>query len=130
VAQIEETLKERSAQLDDRVDLTGTFARAEALREALDELYAAPGADAIETARPTNDALLKIGRALVRVLYASAGPYRQDPALHIPLLPDFAAAAEAVGTVPDGVLRTELVRARNRLDGALLEATDAARAVA
>jgi N-acetylated-alpha-linked acidic dipeptidase len=129
VTQIEETLKEHSAQLGELIDLDGTFARTEALREALDELYAASVADSVEAARPVNDALLKIGRALVRVLYASAAPYRQDPALHIPLLPDFAAAATAVGTVPDGVVRTELVRARNRLEGALLEATDAARGV-
>ncbi|MGN6870954.1 MAG: M28 family peptidase [Solirubrobacteraceae bacterium] len=130
VAQIEQTLKEHSAQLDGLVDLTGTFARAQALRESLDELYGADRADSVEAARPVNDVLLKIGRGLVRVLYASAGAYRQDPALHIPLLPDFAAAAEAVGKVPEGVLRTELVRARNRLDGALLEATEATRGLA
>jgi N-acetylated-alpha-linked acidic dipeptidase len=127
VAQIEETLKEQSSKLGELVDLSGTFTRAEALREALDELYAGAAADSVQAARSVNDALLRIGRALVRVLYSSAGTYRQDPALHIPLLPDFAAAAAAIGTVPDGVVRTELVRARNRLDGALLEATDAAR---
>ena len=130
LAQLEETLRELSGPLGGLVDLDGTFARADALRDALDELYGANGVDSVEAARAVNDALLRIGRALVRVLYASQGAYRQDPALHIPLLPDFAAAAAAIGTVPDGVVRTELVRARNRLDGALLDATDAARAVA
>jgi N-acetylated-alpha-linked acidic dipeptidase len=130
VAQLEEALREVSGRLGGLVELDGSFARAEALREALDDLYGASGAESVEAARATNDALLKIGRALVRVLYASSGPYRQDPALHIPLLPDFAAAADAIGTVPEGVVRTELVRARNRLDGALLDATDAARAAA
>jgi hypothetical protein len=66
----------------------------------------------------------------VRVLYSAAGTYRQDPALNIPLLPEFAAAADAVGTVPDGVLRTEFLRARNRLDAALDEATVLALGVA
>jgi N-acetylated-alpha-linked acidic dipeptidase len=131
VAQIEETLREQSAQLGELVDLGLTFGRIEALREALDDLYAAAArAESIDAARPMNDALLRAARGLVRVLYSSAGTYRQDPALHIPLLPEFAAAAGAVGTVPDGVVRTELVRARNRLDGALLEATDLARRVA
>ena len=46
----------------------------QALRSALDALYAAADkADSIEAARPLNDALLKIGRALVRVLYSRAG---------------------------------------------------------
>lgn len=80
----------------------------------------------------TGDAtLLEIARQLVNVLYSSAGRYRQDPALDIPLLPDFAHAVEAIGTVPDGVVRTEAVRARNRLEGALIAATKAAaRAIA
>jgi hypothetical protein len=130
LTQLEETLRELAGGLDGLVDLDGSFARAEALRDALEELYGANGADSVQAARAVNDALLRIGRALVRVLYASEGAYRQDPALHIPLLPDFAAAADAIGTVPEGVVRTELVRARNRLDGALLDATDAARAVA
>jgi N-acetylated-alpha-linked acidic dipeptidase len=128
VAQIEEALKGHAAQLEPFVDLGGTFSRAQELRDALDAFYAAAAdAGSVPAARPVNDALLKIGRALVRVLYSSAGTYRQDPALHIPLLPDFAAAAEAVGTVPDGVVRTELVRARNRLDGALQDAIEYAR---
>jgi N-acetylated-alpha-linked acidic dipeptidase len=128
VDQIEEALKGHAAQLEPFVDLGGTFSRAQELRDALDAFYAAAAdAGSVPAARPVNDALLKIGRALVRVLYSSAGTYRQDPALHIPLLPDFAAAAEAVGTVPDGVVRTELVRARNRLDGALQDAIEYAR---
>ena len=82
--------------------------------------------DSIEAARPFNDALLKIGRSLVRVLYSATGTYRQDPALNIPLLPEFAAAADAIGTVPEGVLRTEFLRVRNRLDEALGTATELA----
>ena len=128
VDQIEETLTVLRERLDAFVDLDGTYARLRELGEALEGLYAAPAA-ALESARPTNDALLQIGRELVRVLYTSSGAYRQDPALHIPLLPDFAAAADAIGTVPDGVVRTELVRVRNRLDRALENATEAARRV-
>jgi hypothetical protein len=124
VAQIEDVLASIEAQARGLVDLSGTLERAQALRTALEGLYAAADAvDSVDSARPANDALLKIGRALVRVLYSASGTYRQDPALNIPLLPEFAAAADAIGTVPDGVLRTEFVRARNRLDAALDEST-------
>ena len=127
VAQLEEALS--SLALPGELDLSATFARIGALRDALDELYGVvDGIDAVAAARPINDALLRIGRELVGVLYSSAGRYRQDPALHIPLLPQFAAVAEADGDVPAGVLRVELVRARNRLDRALMNATGFARA--
>jgi N-acetylated-alpha-linked acidic dipeptidase len=84
----------------------------------------------VAAAHPTNDALLAIGRSLVSVLYSRAGKYRQDPALDISALPDFDAAVAATNSVPDGVLRTELLRARNRLEGALLDVGDAAARVA
>jgi hypothetical protein len=131
VAQIEEALGSIGERAGGLVDLTGTHERARSLRAALDRLYAAAdGVDSVEAARPVNDVLLKIGRALVRVLYSANGPYRQDPALNIPLLPELDAAANAVGTVPDGILRTEFVRARNRLDSALDDATELALATA
>lgn len=71
-----------------------------------------------------SDALLKIGRLLVGVLYSRDGRYRQDPADYVPLLPEFGHAEMARGKAPDPVLRTELVRARNRLDGALLDVVE------
>ncbi|HEV8250680.1 MAG TPA: M28 family peptidase, partial [Gaiellaceae bacterium] len=105
VTQIEEALGSIGERAVELVDPTGSLERAQALRSALEALYAAADkADSVEAARPFNDALLKIGRALVRVLYSASGTYRQDPALDIPLLPELAAAADAVGTVPDGVL--------------------------
>jgi N-acetylated-alpha-linked acidic dipeptidase len=127
VTQIEETLAALGERLGDQVDFSGTRARADALREALEGLYAvAAGAETVDAARPVNDALLRIGRELVRVLYSSAGTFRQDPALHIPLLPELAGAADAAGKAPEGVVRTELVRGRNRLDAALEAATELA----
>ncbi len=127
VAQIEDVLGAIGERAGTLVDLSGTRKRAQSLRSALEGLYAAAERiDSVEAARPVNDALLKIGRALVRVLYSRSGAFRQEPALDIPLLPEFAAAADAVGTVPDGVLRTEFVRARNRLDAALDDASELA----
>jgi hypothetical protein len=129
VAQLEGALTSVEERVGELVDLSGTRARSAALREALEGLYAGASAESIDAARPVNDALLRIGRELVRVLYSSAGAFRQDPALHIPVLPELANAAEAIGNVPEGVIRTELVRARNRLDSALERATELAEAV-
>ena len=91
-------------------------------------LQVAEGASDVPSARRVNDALLKIGRTLVPVLYAQEGRHRQDPALHIELLPDFSSAAAAVETVPAGVLRTEVRRAANRLLWALSDVEEVAQA--
>jgi hypothetical protein len=113
----------------DRLDQTSTRAP---LRDAAAELERfqadAPAAASFETARPFNDALLKIGRLLVGVLYSRDSRYRQDPADYVPLLPEFGHAELARGKSPDPVLRTELARARNRLEGALLEVVELSRA--
>jgi N-acetylated-alpha-linked acidic dipeptidase len=125
--QIATVLDGHRRQVSELVDLTSTIELVATTRQAMDRLYAAAGhAQSVEAARPINDALLRAGRSLVSVLYSRDGRYRQDPALDIPALPDFAAAAQARGSVPEGVLRTELIRARNRLEGALLDAQDAA----
>jgi N-acetylated-alpha-linked acidic dipeptidase len=118
----------RGYDLGDQVDLEPTYRLADRAIASLDELYAAAAkASSVEQARPFNDALLRVGRALVPVLYSREGRFRQDPALDIPLLPDFAAAAGARGSVNDGVVRTDLVRARNRLDDALLQVEEECR---
>ena len=71
VAQIEDVLGGIGERTDGLIDLSGTSERAQSLRSALDGLDAAAGGiDSAEAARPVNDALLKIGRALVRVLYS------------------------------------------------------------
>jgi N-acetylated-alpha-linked acidic dipeptidase len=117
------TYRDEAGQL---IDLAPVFAQLTTARQELESFYAGATAATIEEARPYNDALLRIGRALVSVLYASQGRYRQDPALERPALPEIAEALEARGTAPDGVVRTELVRAANRLEGALLDVQDLA----
>jgi hypothetical protein len=127
--QIESCLDEYEPRLARHGDLGRARDAVSGCRTALEGVYAkARAADSIAAARPLNDALLQIGRLLVRVLYTREDRYRQDPALHTPLLPDLAAAADAIGSVPDGVLRTEVVRARNRLEGTLRDALELARA--
>ena len=127
LAQIEGLLRRVEPRVSGFVDLEPSFEHLAAAGRALEDLYAAAERDPLDVrrARPLNDALLRAGRALVPVLYAREGRFRQDPALDIPLLPDFAAAEGAIGSVPDGVVRTELLRARNRLEAALLEVQDA-----
>jgi hypothetical protein len=125
IAQIDTLVDGYVKRLDGLVDLTSTRAL---LREAAAELERfhadASAAASFEAARPFNDALLKIGRLLVGVLYSRDGRYRQDPADYVPLLPEFGNAEMARGNAPDTVLRTDLVRARNRLEGALMDVVE------
>lgn len=127
--QIEAALTTYRGEVAGLIDLGPVFAQLTTTRQELESFYSSASPSSVEAARPFNDALLRIGRALVPVLYASEGRYRQDPALERPPLPDFAGAIEAKGSVPDGVVRTELVRAANRLQGALLDVQDLAGSV-
>ena len=125
--QIEQTLGEHQARLGAHADFAVLHEAIAPARRALAGLYErAEAAETIESARPFNDALLRIGRILVPVLYAREARHRQDPALHIELLPDFAEAVAALESVPAGVIRTELRRASNRLRFALLELEEVA----
>lgn len=127
--EIGSVLDQRAAQLAGLFDPGPLGKRLTAAREALDRLHTEAGElGTVEEARAVNRALLRVGRALVSVLYSRDGRYRQDPALDVGPLPDFAVLLEAKGSVPDGVLRTEARRACNRLEGALLEVEDAVEA--
>lgn len=61
---------------------------------------------------------------------SSDGPYEMDPALQMPVLPGLAEAQKLGQLQPDtneyGFLRTKLVRQRNRVHDALLQACDVA----
>jgi hypothetical protein len=127
VAEIETALHEHEPVLGRFADLGSAYAAAGECRAALDRLAArAARVETVEEARPVNDALLRLGRLLVRALWTTEERYRQDPALRAPPCPALAAAAEAVGSVPDGVVRTEVVRVRNRIEGALRDAAEIA----
>jgi hypothetical protein len=129
--EIAATLAANREQLAKFVDLAPIDERLCEARQALAAIgERAAATTSIQEARPVNDALLQSGRALVNVLYARNSRFRQDPALGVEPLPDFAAGLAAVGTVPDGVVRTELARARNRLEASLYVVIDAAVAAA
>jgi len=123
--QLSQALAGHRQQLQSLVDLDPLMKLTAQVRESLEPFYAAAAeTDSVVSARPYNDALLRIGRELVPVLYTRAGRFRQDPALDQPLLPDVAAAAAVRAGVPDGVARSELRRALNRIENALLETAD------
>jgi N-acetylated-alpha-linked acidic dipeptidase len=130
LVQIADTLAGYKERLGPRINWAPLERELEATQSAIGNLYSrSSSVTSVDEARPYNDALLAIGRALVSVLYSRAGTYRQDPADHFKLLPEFAVAADAVGSVPDGVLRTELTRASNRLRRALADAAVAVESV-
>jgi hypothetical protein len=125
IAQIAALVDGYAKRLDGLVDLTSTRALLRDAAAELERFHAdASAAVSFEAARPFNDALLKIGRLLVGVLYSRDGRYRQDPADYVPLLPEFGHAELARGKAPDPVLRTDLARARNRLEGALMDVVE------
>jgi hypothetical protein len=115
LAQLRDVFEGHAAKLGKLVELGGVRAALSEAETALQRFYAAP----------RNETMLAAGRPLVRVLYSREGAYRQDPALEVPLLPDFAVAASALGQAPDGAVRMETLRARNRLQSALLAAAAA-----
>jgi N-acetylated-alpha-linked acidic dipeptidase len=124
VEQLDGLLRGYATRLGQWIDLGSSRRHLTDLGQALDRLYDVGATAATSTdARNVNDALLSLSRGLVPILYAHESRYRQDPAISVPLLPDFAYAEAATGTVPEGVLRTELMRCRNRLDRALIDAS-------
>lgn len=123
--QLSQALAGYRQELHPLMDLDPVTMLAARVRESLEPFYAAAAEiESVVGARRFNDALLRIGRELVPILYARAGRFRQDPALDQPLLPDLAAAAAARARVPEGVARAELRRALNRIENALLETGD------
>ena len=105
------------------VDLAPAVAAASRLSQAMDQYYAsslegaaADSQDPMATAA-LNARLRRVARMLVSLMYSQAGEWRQDPALPVPPLPELAAATTALdgGEVPVGFVRTDIVRAQNRI---------------
>lgn len=130
LAQIASTIDDYRSRLGSHLDWHPLIEELQSTQALVDRCYAhLSDVTSMEAARPYNDASLAIGRVLVSVLYSREGRYRQDVADHIPLLPEFGAALDALGSVPDGILRTELLRASNRLRRALAKVSEMARSV-
>ncbi len=80
-----------------------------------------------------NAGLLRLTRILNPVLYTEAGEFDHDPAIQLPMLPGLRRVRNlpdcGVGTKERLFLDTALKRQRNRVDYALLRATEEARAL-
>ena len=111
------------------LDLTGTLAAAEEFKAAAERLAAAPIAD---TER-LNAGLRRLTRIVNPALFTIDGPYEMDPALQLPVLPGLTPLQELGKLDPSTsdfqFLLTKLRRQRNRIEDALLLATELTRAL-
>jgi hypothetical protein len=109
------------------LDLQATLRAAEDLRAAVERLRQNPIADTDRL----NDGLLRLSRIVNPVLYTINGPFEMDPALQLPLLPGLAPLHVLAGLDPETdafhFLLTQLRRQRNRIEEALLTATETAK---
>jgi hypothetical protein len=108
------------------LDLQALLAAAERFKIAAERLADTQPAD--PSAR--NAGLKRIARIVNAALFTVNGPYEMDPALQMPVLPGLAPASELArlqpGTNEFGFLQTKLVRQRNRVHDALLQACEVA----
>ena len=115
-------------------DLAPALAAADTFLEAAEKLEAAKGRAAGPSAELVNEALMRISRILVPVVYSQSGRFHHDPAELSPImratgqftLPGLSKAAALpglAGKAEFGFLRAQVARERNRLVTALREAT-------
>lgn len=108
----------------EHLDLAAPLAAAERFKAAAERL--ADSAPADTAAR--NEGLKRLTRIVNPALFTVDGPYEMDPALQMPVLPGLTAAKQLPGLQPGtneyGFLLTKLVRQRNRIHDALLQACE------
>ena len=130
-AEIERLLKERAAKVMDRsLPFDEVLEKAERLHNLVTSLEARfPEIVESTGAQDVSRRLVRLVRPILRILYQESGPYHQDAALPIPLLPGLASLDNLaqLDTESDlyGFTRTYIVRELNRvadhLDRALTE---------
>lgn len=110
----------------EHLDLREPTTAAERFKIAAERLADTQPADSMAR----NAGLKRIARIVNAALFTVNGPYEMDPALQMPVLPGLAEAQKLGQLQPDtneyGFLRTKLVRQRNRVHDALLQACDVA----
>jgi hypothetical protein len=108
------------------LDLTETIVAAEAFNAAAQRLADAPLADVDRL----NAGLKQLTRIVNPALFTIDGPYEVDPALQLPVLPGLAPLRDLARLEPKTndykFLLTKLRRQRNRIEEALLQATEVA----
>ncbi|MBI4277800.1 MAG: M28 family peptidase, partial [Armatimonadetes bacterium] len=130
------TLRRYGEAARGRLDLAPAAAETERLLSDLDAFYregeAMAGREVTDPAvRRFNRRQRALARVLVPINFSRRGRFWHDPALEVPPLPDLAEAprlgAAVEGSPEYHVLRTHLVRGRNRVAWALREAQAIAR---
>jgi N-acetylated-alpha-linked acidic dipeptidase len=121
---------EYQSEAGDHFDFSEVVEAAAAFKAAARKLDSAPVSDA--TVR--HNGLRRLTRIINPVLFTISGPYEMDPALQLPVLPGLAPAKNLAGLDPQSndyqFLKTQLIRQRNRVCDALVQATEFARALA
>jgi N-acetylated-alpha-linked acidic dipeptidase len=134
-AEFTRTLEKYQAAAGADFDFSPALAEVKRLDAALAAFYAMAPANAdpgSPEARRFNRAQRQLARILVPVNYSRALPFHHDPAMEVPALPDLEPALTLPRVRGDqhqrGVVRTSLLRGRNRLIGALDQAREAVEA--
>ena len=114
----------------DHLDLRPLIAAAERFKAAAARLAASEPSDV----HRRNEGLKRLTRIVNPALFTINGPYEMDPALQLPVLPGLAPVRELAALDPKSdeysFLRTKIVRQRNRIHDALLQATELAETLA
>lgn len=114
----------------DHLDLRPVIERAEAYRAAAEKLAQTTPVDLDRH----NAGLKRLSRIVNPALFTASGPYEVDPALQMSSLPGLTPVRQLArlepGTNEYGFLRTKLVRQRNRVHDALVQAVDLAESLA
>jgi N-acetylated-alpha-linked acidic dipeptidase len=108
------------------LDLSGIITAAERFKAAARALADSPSADV----SALNRGLKRLARIVNAALFTIDGPYEMDPALQLPVLPGLAPLRELAALDPATsefqFLLTRLRRQRNRIEDALLTASEIA----
>ena len=106
------------------LDLTDVIAAAQRYHAAATQTAAGTSADVEDY----NRAVLRVTRIINPALFTVDGPYEMDPALQLPILPGLAPLNDLARLDPDSsehrFLWTQLIRQRNRIHDALLQAVE------
>ena len=120
------TLTELQEVAGAHLDLSGAIAQAEAFSAATAKLLASDPSDVVAR----NKGMMRLSQIVNPALFTIDGPYEFDPALQLPVLPGLAPMKQLATLEPASdayqFLLTKLRRQRNRINDALLQATELA----
>jgi hypothetical protein len=123
---LRESLEALATQAGSSFDFSAAVSAASTLEELCARLAEAARGATLARARAVNGCLQALGRTLIPATYTRAGSYAHDPALETEFLPSLRETRRLAALAPDGdeakLLRIDLVRARNAVTGAVLQA--------